>query len=201
MPLLVLEKDIPFEDKAGTACWSLVPYGKGWISDPKPVDTTQYDGGQFWPSFCQFCLGRELAVSASAKAPVVTVVEKPAPQAASKGSLSGTWQSSTGTKVRIDDDGQTITITGIADNIVRSFTGTLIRRDDDPGSTSLAGKVDAVFAVDSYKKYVVDLVATADDADSMRVRCEDWPVWNSKGKHLGTRSASDVWTRSKNSQK
>ena len=79
VPLLVLEKDIPFEDKAGTACWSLVPYGKGWVSDPKPVDTTQYDGGQFWPNFCQFCLGRELVAATAATKPVA--VETPTPAA------------------------------------------------------------------------------------------------------------------------
>ena len=200
MPLLVLEKDIPFEDKAGTACWSLVAYGNGWISDPKAVDTTQYDGGQFWSNFCQFCLGRELAVPTAAKTSVVAV-EKPAPPSTPRGPLSGTWQASTGAKVCIEDDGQTVTITGIADNLLRSFTGTLVRRDDDPATISLAGRVDAVFAVDAHKKYAVDFTATADGSDSIRVRCADWPVWNNKGRYLGTRPATDVWTRSEGPHK
>jgi hypothetical protein len=61
MPLLLLENDSPGKHKAGTACWSLVPYGKGWISDPKSVDTKQYDGAQFWQNFCRFCLGKDPA--------------------------------------------------------------------------------------------------------------------------------------------
>ena len=38
-------------------CWSLVPYGKGWISDVKTVDTTKGDGAQFWVQFRLWCLG------------------------------------------------------------------------------------------------------------------------------------------------
>ena len=201
VPLLVLEKDIPFEDKAGTACWSLVPYGKGWISDPKPVDTTQYDGGQFWPNFCQFCLGRELVATTAGSKPVVSV-EKPMPPTTPKRSTfwhlaslrSGPSSASTTT-------GRRLRSTGIADNALAIIHGNLVRRDDDPASTSLTGKVDAVFAIDAHKKYALDLTATASDSDSMRVRCADWPVWNNKGKYLGTRPATDVWTRSESPHK
>jgi hypothetical protein len=200
VPLLVLEKDIPFESKAGTACWSLVPYGNGWISDAKQVDAAQYDGGQFWPNFCQFCLGREVVIATVATAPVAGL-EKSTPSATSQGPLAGTWQASNGTTFRLDDDGTTVTISGIADALVRSCTGTLIRRDEDAASKSLAGKIDAVFSVDAHKKYAINMTAIIDDSDSMRVRCTDWPVWNKKGIYLGTRPATDIWTRSKKPNK
>ena len=200
VPLLVLEKAIPFEDKAGTACWSLVPYGKGWISDTKAVDTTQYDGGQFWPNFCRFCLGRKpIADIAVAKAGVS--VDKPMPATALGNGLSGTWQASNGAKSRIGDDGQTVTINGIAGSIFQSLTGTLARRDDDPGATVLTGRVDVVFAINAPKKYAIEMTATIHDSNSMRVRCVDWPVWSKKGKYLGTRPTADVWTRTESAHK
>ena len=72
MPLLALESDIPLRHAAGTTCWSLVPYGKGWISDPKPVDLTQYDGAQFWRNFCGFCLKKEPSMCETARRPART---------------------------------------------------------------------------------------------------------------------------------
>ncbi len=47
IPLLVLERDFSPKLKAGTAYWSLVPYGKGWVSDPKSVNLNEFDGLQF----------------------------------------------------------------------------------------------------------------------------------------------------------
>ena len=40
--------------------WSIVRYGRGWISDVKGVDTTTYDGARFWLNFRLFCLGRDI---------------------------------------------------------------------------------------------------------------------------------------------
>jgi hypothetical protein len=96
MPLLALERDIS-EQPAGTTCWSLVPYGKGWISDPKSVDLTQYDGAQFWRNFCGFCLKKE------------THDAQAGPQAHSDDKLSGIWQTSAGARFLIDDAGKTVT--------------------------------------------------------------------------------------------
>lgn len=42
------------------AYWSLVPYGNGWVSDVKAVDTAKYDGARFWLNFRLFCLGRQI---------------------------------------------------------------------------------------------------------------------------------------------
>jgi hypothetical protein len=36
--------------------WSLIPYGKGYVSDVKTVDRKKDDGAQFWLNFRQFCL-------------------------------------------------------------------------------------------------------------------------------------------------
>ncbi len=41
----------------GTCCWSLVPYGRGWVSDIKPLQPDKYDGARFWLHFRMFCVG------------------------------------------------------------------------------------------------------------------------------------------------
>ncbi|MCX6909175.1 MAG: hypothetical protein NTY01_14190 [Verrucomicrobia bacterium] len=38
--------------------WSLLPYGKGWVSDVKVVENLEHgDGKRFWLHFRMFCLG------------------------------------------------------------------------------------------------------------------------------------------------
>jgi hypothetical protein len=226
VPLLGLEKEIPFEDKAGTPCWSLVPYGKGWVSDSKAVDTTKYDGGRFVSNFARFCLGRGISGAppvqngqksaatseqpahnnerpASAPPPQGPVAgipansgEKPAPPPLSKGPLSGIWQTSTGAKYRMDDDGNSVAVTWISGDLLQSLTGKLERRNDEPGSTLLAGSLDAVFTVGQSKRYAIDVTLTTSDSNSLRFRTADWPVWNNNGKCLGTRPRTEVWVRS-----
>jgi len=49
---------IPLLTSNGVTSWSLVRYGKGWISDVKPVDIAQNDGARFWLNFRLFCLGK-----------------------------------------------------------------------------------------------------------------------------------------------
>ncbi len=201
VPLLVLEKDIPFEDKAGTPCWSVVPYGRGWASDLKIVDTTQFDGGQFWANFCKFCLGRELTTAVAEAKPAAGGDEQPTPTATPKADLSGTWQASNGDSFRIYDEGEAITIDWVSGKNCHSLSGTLVRRGDNPASVVFSGKVDATFAADPQKQYAIELTMTVSDPDSLRVRSTEWPVWNNKGKYLGTRPGLDTWKRSDNSQK
>jgi len=43
------------QDGSGTA-WSLVPYGKGWISNVQPIELSKGDGARFWLNFRHFCL-------------------------------------------------------------------------------------------------------------------------------------------------
>ena len=45
IPLLASEEKGWGRVPIGTTIWSLVPYGKGWISDPKPIDKEKGDGG------------------------------------------------------------------------------------------------------------------------------------------------------------
>ena len=127
MPLLMLESSDPFDQQPGMPCWSLVRYGKGWISDRKPVDRTRDDGEQFWRNFCRFCLGKErLDVASGEESPA----GGPPPAAAPRGPLSGAWQASTGAQFRIDDDGKIVTIDLIASDALQRLTGRLVRRDE-----------------------------------------------------------------------
>ncbi len=52
------------------AYWSLVPYGRGWISDAKTVDTAKFDGARFWLNFRLFCLGRSIPDATESARPV-----------------------------------------------------------------------------------------------------------------------------------
>jgi len=40
--------------------WSLVSYGKGWVSNVLGVDVHKYDGGRFWLNFRLFCLNAKI---------------------------------------------------------------------------------------------------------------------------------------------
>ncbi len=66
---LSFERIIPLLSAATTAhgateskkcLWSLIPYGKGWISDVQKFDETKFDGAQFWLNFRMFCLGWDI---------------------------------------------------------------------------------------------------------------------------------------------
>jgi hypothetical protein len=184
MPLLALESDIPLKHPAGTTCWSLVPYGKGWISDPKPVDMTQYDGAQFWRNFCGFCLKKESRDARTAE------------EVRSDDKISGVWQAGTGARYLVDDDGKTVAVDLIASEGVRVLTGKLLRHDPKADPKSLAGTFDVVFALDAPKQYAIDVTMTVGDVNHLRLRCENWPKWNSQGKLIGKVALSELWTRS-----
>ena len=49
---------IPLLAANGHTYLSLIPYGKGWISNPGQVDLNEFDGARFWLNFRLFCLGR-----------------------------------------------------------------------------------------------------------------------------------------------
>jgi tetratricopeptide (TPR) repeat protein len=40
--------------------WSLIPYGKGYVSDVKTVDRQKDDGARFWLNFRLYCLGWDI---------------------------------------------------------------------------------------------------------------------------------------------
>jgi hypothetical protein len=183
MPLLLLENGDASQHQPKTACWSVVRYGKGWISDRKAVDLTQDDGGKFWENFCRFCLRKEAADLASeAESPV-------------GGSLAGTWQASKHAQFRIDDDSKTLTIDLLRSDALERLTGRLIRRDGPLDSQSFSGILDAVFKADPNKHYSLDVTATLADPGHLRLRCTNWPKWSSQGKFLGKDTMTAVWAR------
>jgi len=184
MPLLALENEVPSKHPAGTTCWSLVPYGKGWISDPKPVDLTQYDGAQFWRRFCGFCLKRE---THEGQAP------SPAP---GDEKLSGIWQSAAGGRFLIDDDGKAAAVDLVSSDTIRVLTGKLVRHEQTGGPKSLTGTLDVVFAADAPKRRTVDATLSVDDANHLRLRCDNWPRWDARGEPAGKTWLTEVWTRS-----
>jgi tetratricopeptide (TPR) repeat protein len=64
--------------------WSLVPYGRGWVSDVKAVDVGKGDGARFWLNFRLFCLGRPIpgapASRLSSPPPLSEIPETAKPQ-------------------------------------------------------------------------------------------------------------------------
>ena len=195
IPLLVLENDIPLKHKAGTACWSLVPFGKGWISDPKLVDTTQYDGARFWRNFCQFCLRKGPSDAPPGEKPLPGNEEPPT--VAPQGPLSGAWQASAGAQFRIEDDGKTATIDLLSSNVLQLLTGKLVRPDGNSDSKTLTGTFTVVFMANVRKQSTVHVTGTLDDANHLSLRCADWPVLGNNGKILGTRVFNVTWIRSR----
>jgi hypothetical protein len=183
MPLLDLENDGSSKHVAGTTCWSLVPYGKGWISDSKPIDLTQYDGAQFWRNFCGFCLKKE------------THEGQATPPAPGDEKLSGIWQSAAGGRFLIDDDEKTAAVDLISSDTIRLLTGKLVRREQAAGAKSLTGTFDVVFAADAPKRHTIDATISVDDANHLRLRCDNWPRWDARGEPAGKISLTEVWTR------
>jgi hypothetical protein len=184
VPLLALEADIPLKHAAGTTCWSLVPYGKGWISDPKSVDMTQYDGAQFWRNFCGFCLKKEPRDARVGE------------EALSDDKLSGVWQASSGARFLIDDDGKTAAIDLISSDAIHVLTGKLVRQDPKVDPKSLTGTFDVVFAQDASKHYTIDVTMTIGDGNHLRLRCENWPKWSGQGKLISQAAQTELWSRS-----
>jgi hypothetical protein len=197
LPLLVLEGDA-----SGTACWSLVPYGRGWITDPKPVNMKRDDGDQFWQDFCRFCLGKEVINVPGGEEPTAGDLGTPPPSSnhtntpeQSGKTLTGVWQPPTGAdQFRLADDGKTVTIDLNSGDMFTSFSGTLVRREEQ----TFAGIVDVIFHADmSKKRYAINVTATVADSRHLRLRCMNWPVWDKRGKFMGRKSVyNEVWTRS-----
>ena len=124
VPLLKLETDVSSDLKAGTADWSMIPYGKGWISDPKPIDTAQYDSERFWFNFCLFCLRQTVAPPLP---PAPPVRKKLVVFGKVKGPLFGVWVSPGGESMIIDDNEASITLNVTRSPVLQKLTGTLER--------------------------------------------------------------------------
>jgi hypothetical protein len=205
IPLLSSHREVssvPLHTPAGITLWSLLPYGKGWISDPKLVDVTREDGALFWGRFCQFCL-RELPWPTPDTGSNTSGEQPSLPP--DQGVLTGIWQASNGDQFRIEDDGKTITIDlASRSNTLRVFSGELTRTDEKPEAKALTGKpkakaftgtLNAVFTVGAAKQYNIDVTATFTDQDHLRLRCPRWPRWFN-GRDIGTRPMNETWIRS-----
>ena len=189
---------------AGCTLWSLVPYGKGWISDPKPVMLDCGDGAVFLDRFYQFCL-REVPYERSQPLPlaqkpapkgeaavvaakpggessgVTGKVEPPAEPLLSKGPLSGTWLASGGAKFRIDDDDDTATVELTTSGAFKSVTGKLTRKQ--PGDLFLEGRLE-MFLADRPQRQTTSASATLVDERHLKFTCKDWPVLDKQGRLL-----------------
>jgi len=216
-PLMLLEDDAG-DLKAGTALWSLVRCGKGWVSDPKPVDPAQADGRRFLYDFRRFCLSTDESGSAQtpkAKRRAAPTEIAPSTSDASHatgsqgaqtdsslsgsstaGSLSGIWQVK-GARFRIDDDGQTVAIGLVFDQTLRTLTGQLDLTEERPEFRVYSGTLDVVFPPDATKHFSIMTTATAktNEPRKLYLHCEKWPTWNKMGQNTGAGPLNIIWTR------
>ncbi len=130
MPLLALESDISAKRPAGTTCWSLVPYGKGWISDPKPVDLTQY---RRRPVLAQ--LLRLLPEERDTRWP------RPPRRPRATRSFPAFGRASAGGRFLIDDEGEKVAVDLVSSDTIRVLTGKLIRHDQSHRSEIARGNL------------------------------------------------------------
>ena len=186
IPLLTVKQEgrnYISEPPVGTTVWSLVPYGKGWISDPKPLGLKDggytpwalgHDPGQnalFWGQFCQFCL-HELPWPE----PAPVGDSKPADNRPLQASLTGAWQTIGGVPFRIEDDGTTLTVELVGNSTtVRKVYGKLKRREGRPDAKFFSGELDAVFLFDG-KQHTLHTIMSVEDENHLKFRFADFPT-------------------------
>jgi hypothetical protein len=197
-----------FSQRGDITLWSLVPYGRGWVSDRKHMlweepnnaawGAPNDDGALFWGRFCQFCLhelpwpppsdnttsGGQLPGSSDPGAPT------------NKESLSGRWESATGARLRLDDDGAAVTVELMSSPVLQSFSGKLNRGEKGSDSKTLTGVLDAVFQKGASKRYSLHVTATQSDSDHVKLRFANWPVFNNSGREMRTQAFTEDLTRS-----
>ncbi|HPP52937.1 MAG TPA: hypothetical protein PK777_08315, partial [Thermoguttaceae bacterium] len=177
IPLLATEDVLGFSGgnlRPGDTLWSLVPYGKGWISDPKPIRFDKGEGSVFWTNFVLFCLGElkiEIEIDDSKRGggdhPPLT--------------LTGMWQATTGEEFFFEDDGKEVKIKlarptpGFA-----SMIGTIKRTDSAADPQKLTGlKLEGKLTV-TFQGFPKPQTATVrvilDDENTMRWILPDWPI-------------------------
>jgi hypothetical protein len=135
---------------------------------------------------------------AAGKKPEESVGKRSPNEPQREGPLAGTWQATGGAKFKIADDGKTATVELDSDGgALQGLTGKLTRRDDKPDSQSLKGSFQAVFRIDPRaKEYSVSVTATIVDDNQLKIRCDDWPVFDLRnGRYLNKRALNETWTR------
>ena len=79
-PINLMHKNaIPLLSDGRDTVWSLVPYGKGWVSNVKTVDPAQYDGARFWLNFRLFCIGHAIPGAPKPDTSIAGSVVQPPP--------------------------------------------------------------------------------------------------------------------------
>ncbi|MEN6405345.1 MAG: GYF domain-containing protein [Thermoguttaceae bacterium] len=197
IPLLALKDRYGDDLPAGSAVWSLVPYGAGWISDPKPVDLNHGDGALFWARFCQFCL-HELPWDRPDMPPDSGSrdAEDSNTSAPADNTLTGTWETSTGDRFLISDDGQSATISLLYGRHLNSFSGKLTRPEGKPEAKTLSGVLNVGYDFESSRRFAIPVSVTIKehDPDHLYFRA-DWPWWNGAGRYVGRKPSTEVLTR------
>lgn len=176
VPLLASAKSGGWNDHvAGTTAWSLVRYGKGWISDPKPINLREADGALFWARFCQFCL-HELPWPSPTndESPFETQRSKP-----EKGYLDGLWQVGSGAQFRFQDNGHRVDISLVRSTKLTYFSGTISRDKSNP--RRLDGSFVITFAKQE-KRYtcsgtlILPEIDAGEDIKTSKISFRDWPI-------------------------
>lgn len=194
IPLLALKEELG-RAPVGTTVWSLVPYGKGWVSDPKPIDLEHGDGSLFWGRFCQFCL-RELPWDRAPRVPEQGDPATDGEAAYAGASFSGIWVSSDGARFRIDDDGKTLAIDLISGGGLRSFSGRVARAEENPDPKSLTGTLDVVYEIDAPRRHLIRVTVTLKEHDPDHLYFRGvWPVWSKRGGAQGTQTRTETLSR------
>ena len=75
----------------------------------------------------------------------------------------------------IDDDGKAVTITLTTSNTLQQLTGKLTRRNGKPDSKWFDGTLKVTVIGDSTAR-TVHVIGILSDANSLSLRCSDWPV-------------------------
>ena len=117
--------------------------------------------------------------------------DKPRHEPQQQASLAGTWQTFQGARLRIDDDGKTLTLklVGKSDNL-RKVYGKLSRRN----AKSFAGTLDVLFWAD-WKQRTIHVTAILDDENHLKLTYSDWPEWNGRTRRYQTRLLKEDWER------
>ncbi len=104
----------------------------------------------------------------------------------SPGLLAGTWQTATGERFRIDDDGKTVTIKlEVAGRLLQEFTAKLTRREKAPKFLDGDATVIAIGVAGQFTTKVTGIVGVGEN--SLRLRCLGGPrgVFNIPLTHEG----------------
>jgi outer membrane protein assembly factor BamD (BamD/ComL family) len=181
---------------------SLVPYGKGWVTNMKWVDSAEYDGARFWLNFRLAVLGWPIPDSPRKDWTLKRLPGEEGGDAAlarpdkpaEKAPLSGTWQTSTGAMLHLTEDGAKVTIELVKSTpALRKLAGTLTsegKKSDEP-----AGTLSAVFVANPQAQ-TIHASVVVHDRDHLTLRFADWPVFGKNGKKVDHRRNEEELTRS-----